>query len=255
MLFTCIIALIMLNIKKMETKKLYGNFRIAGSYAAFNLLMLLGIINSCSAQIKMQGNEIRKSAINYVQLLGFEASAQSNNVVIKWASTNESDHSYYFLEKSVDGISFQEVARVNGGTCTSSVSKFTAIDRKPLKGISFYRLKHIDRNGMQQLFNAIAFSTEANEKVNQDPQASISNIDEALSDLIQIHVKEETQIEVIDRKGVVIYKGPMPAAKEGAIHQFMKNSKIMDGVYILKVVNNDEIKTRKIYVSDNNFII
>ena len=82
-----------------------------------------------------------------VTLLYFKATAQAQLVEVKWAASKAWDFSHYELERSRNGKDFEKVATLDAEENTDFLTEFIYTDRKPLSGISYYRLKAIDMDG------------------------------------------------------------------------------------------------------------
>ncbi len=92
-----------------------------------------------------------------VQLVSFTAKLNRQGTVdLKWVTTTEINNDFFSIERSVDGINFEEILQVKGAGNTSRTLAYTAIDGKPLTGISYYRLKQTDFDGAFEYFNIVS---------------------------------------------------------------------------------------------------
>lgn len=82
-----------------------------------------------------------------VELLYFHASAAANAVHLEWVTASETNNDFFAVERSTDGTSFKEVAQVKGAGNTTAKTIYTAIDKAPFAGTSYYRLKQADFGG------------------------------------------------------------------------------------------------------------
>jgi hypothetical protein len=82
-----------------------------------------------------------------VVLLSFGAEADQQKVHLKWATASEESNDFYTIERSSDGLHFEEVLTVAGAGNSNEVLTYMATDAKPLPGRTFYRLKQTDFNG------------------------------------------------------------------------------------------------------------
>ncbi len=96
-----------------------------------------------------------------VELITFNAEVLGDKKVkLSWQTASEKNNDYFTLERSVDGIAFEEIATVNGAGNSSSLNDYTYIDEHPLEGISYYRLKQTDLNGAFEYFAPVAVNIE-----------------------------------------------------------------------------------------------
>lgn len=82
-----------------------------------------------------------------IVLLNFEAKVEEGSVRLLWQTASEQDNDYFVIEKSVDGISFEEAVRLPGAGNTSTGATYQTMDFKPYLGVSYYRLRQVDIDG------------------------------------------------------------------------------------------------------------
>lgn len=80
-----------------------------------------------------------------VELLKFDAVLLPNGTVkTDWKTASEFKNDFYTVQKSIDGINFEDVGRVKGSGTTHALHSYSLVDEKPYSGISYYRLKQTD---------------------------------------------------------------------------------------------------------------
>lgn len=83
-----------------------------------------------------------------IELLYFNASlTDDNSVALNWATELEINNKYFTIERSANGIEFEEVLQVAGAGNSLRALYYDAKDNNPLEGISYYRLKQTDFDG------------------------------------------------------------------------------------------------------------
>ena len=72
-----------------------------------------------------------------------------NDVVVRltWGTASETNNSHFDIERSIDGSLFEPLIRVPGAGTTMQDQSYSALDEKPLPGVSYYRLKQTDLDG------------------------------------------------------------------------------------------------------------
>src|SRR5690606_21502734 len=58
---------------------------------------------------------------------------------------------YYILERSNDGIHFNSIAKIKAAGNSNKNAEYNAIDKSPLPGVSYYRLKSLDLDGRSKI--------------------------------------------------------------------------------------------------------
>jgi len=82
-----------------------------------------------------------------VELLYFKAIYNGAGVDLGWATASEKNNSHFTVERSRDGLSFEEMLRVKGTSEAPGKTDYKTEDVQPMEGISYYRLKQMDHDG------------------------------------------------------------------------------------------------------------
>ena len=82
-----------------------------------------------------------------MQLTYFKAERENGEVILSWQTASEWNNDYFTIERSANGIDFEEVKRVSGQGNSADVVSYTGYDQAPLIGLSYYRLKQTDFDG------------------------------------------------------------------------------------------------------------
>lgn len=82
-----------------------------------------------------------------IELLSFSARNDGPVVALEWVTASELNNDYFEVERSADGMAFAPVVRQTGAGTSSTELHYTDIDRDPLPGWSYYRLKQVDFDG------------------------------------------------------------------------------------------------------------
>lgn len=83
-----------------------------------------------------------------IELLGFETNARNNGeVLLSWITLTETDNDYFTIERSANGLDWNEIQQIKGAGNSKEILYYRYIDPYPLPGISYYRLKQTDLDG------------------------------------------------------------------------------------------------------------
>ena len=82
-----------------------------------------------------------------IELINFEAKLNGDKVELIWATASEENNEYFTIERSDDGIIFEEILQVDGAGISNNRIEYFDIDYEPLTGVSYYRLKQTDTDG------------------------------------------------------------------------------------------------------------
>ena len=69
------------------------------------------------------------------------------------------------VERSVDGVKFEELGRVKGAGSTEEPQEYSFVDEKPYPGLNYYRLRQVDFDGAFEYHKIISvlFDGKGNE--------------------------------------------------------------------------------------------
>ncbi len=82
-----------------------------------------------------------------ITLLDFRLSALEKTVALSWSTSQEINNDYFDIERSADGVKFSKVGKVAAIATPSTINNYTFTDNIPVKGIGYYRLKQVDKDG------------------------------------------------------------------------------------------------------------
>lgn len=83
-----------------------------------------------------------------IKLLNFNVKVVDKDyVLIDWQTASEINNDYFTIERSFNGIDWEELMRINGAGNSSYLLNYSEIDYTPYNGISYYRLKQTDFDG------------------------------------------------------------------------------------------------------------
>lgn len=82
-----------------------------------------------------------------VELLSFKAKAINSSVQLTWETASEKNNDFFVVERSTNGETFEQVAKVSGNGTSSTMHYYKVIDNAPVFGLNYYRLKQVDLDG------------------------------------------------------------------------------------------------------------
>jgi hypothetical protein len=182
-----------------------------------------------------------------VSLLYFTATLENDQVLLQWASASEKNNDYFNVEKSADVLNWEAISRIQGSGNSSSVTNYSLYDPKPVKGINYYRLKQVDRDG------ATSYSA-VEQVIIQAESGVITYYPNPLDNAALLFIEyaslknENIGISVKDILGRnVLYKSF--SAVEGFNKFGIDLSGLAAGTYLLNVTSSETRRTFKIIVN------
>lgn len=139
-----------------------------------------------------------------ITLLNFKCSYKNNHVYLEWATSSEINNDYFIIERSQDGIFYEDILRILGAGNSNQLIEYSSIDFNPLIGASYYRLKQVDFDGNYSTSYPISIIID---HINKEPIYTIDLVGRTVPDNyngFRIEVYEDGRTVFISPK---IYMG------------------------------------------------
>lgn len=99
-----------------------------------------------------------------IELLEFRVVLIDSFALITWKTASETNNDFFTIKRSSDGIYFEDILIIFGSGNSTSITTYTAIDKDPLDGVSYYKLKQTDYDGQSEEFKLYWFMRYENVK-------------------------------------------------------------------------------------------
>jgi hypothetical protein len=111
-----------------------------------------------------------------VELVYFNGNLNNNKIDLEWITASEVNNSHFELEKSFDGLQFENIAMVNsiGDSYQTTTYNHTDYSQSNVKTI-YYRLKQVDNDGQFSHSHIIAINNRLDGLINQNGILSLRN--------------------------------------------------------------------------------
>jgi hypothetical protein len=119
-----------------------------------------------------------------VELAKFEGNLLDNAITLSWTTTEEAGSSHFNVERSSDLLEFSILGRVNAKGNSGNTVHYNFVDRQPLSGNNYYRLRMVDLDGSSEksriisvanYANSVAFELLGNPVVNKEIKFILKN--------------------------------------------------------------------------------
>ncbi|MBE7441929.1 MAG: T9SS type A sorting domain-containing protein [Flavobacteriales bacterium] len=158
-----------------------------------------------------------------IKLISFKANLVKKDVWLEWKTETEINNDYFTIERSANLENWEFVKKLKGAGNSNTVINYSAIDEKPLTGVSYYRLKQTDFNGDFSYSDVVA--------INNKSLGDIVVYPNPVKDLLTIKTNcENCIIKVYSAIGQLVYNG---TEKE------INTSNWAKGAYEVVIINND----------------
>ncbi len=90
----------------------------------------------------------RNAVILPVLISRFEGHRVNKQIDLNWTTAQETNNDHFDIERSLDGVNYQAIGRVNSKLHNTSLpTDYTFSDLNPANGMNFYRLKQVNADG------------------------------------------------------------------------------------------------------------
>jgi hypothetical protein len=183
-----------------------------------------------------------------VDLIEFNAIKYPQGNLLTWKTASEQNSSFYMVQRSLDGIHFEDIGRLAAAGNSSSLLSYNYLDVgvSELNGVVYYRLKQVDEDATSSYseIRSIRRSDLIQQGLSIYPMP-VKRGQNATIEYISV-MKETITIEIMDSPGKVIYTEQY-AINEGPNSVQLDCSSLSSGLYYLKIVGNT-VKSSKLVV-------
>ena len=186
------------------------------------------------------GGEIHVSPQIEHLLLYFNAEQnESKHVDINWSTATEINNEYFTIERSKDGVQFEQLEEVPGAGYSTQMTTYTSKDTNPFNGISYYRLKQTDFEGK------ISYSDIKVVNIVIDQHFTIypNPIRDVLHVVGDGNYNGKTNISIFDAIGNLKYSKQLMMNDDKRFLDIYEVSEFLSGNYFLVIQNGFQTQT------------
>ena len=181
-----------------------------------------------------------------VNLLRFNALPKGDNTVdLSWTTLSEQNNDRFEVQRSVDGKVFETIITVAGNGNISERLDYTTIDKSPLNGHSYYRLKQVDHDGKSSYFSPVPVHLDLSNMFTIFPNPA-TDMNEVK---VRLDVNEISEVLVIvqDITGRENYSKVL-LQNSGNDIAIDINDKLPDGIYFITATSKQGIFRQKLII-------
>ncbi|TND10571.1 MAG: hypothetical protein FD123_213 [Bacteroidetes bacterium] len=215
-------------------------------------------INICGSTVwngpgPTTGPIVYGSVVLPVELLSFTATLQpEGHVAIAWITASEKNNQYFTVERSTNGLSFSEIARVDGAGNSTVSRNYSATDPDPQTGVNYYRLRQTDFNGQSETFQVVAVNVQAGTasgcELQVYPNPCVPQCTVKLDDCPENSGSDIT-IDLIDASGKQVFSTVPVRDMRGSFTLTLDSSNnLKPGVYMIRGTSNREKYMKKVVI-------
>ena len=208
-----------------------------GGSIKFKLAFFNAANATASSKITIDNIEVLGIGPLPIELVSFTAVVNENNyVTLQWETASESNNDFFSIERSSNGIDFEEIMTISGAGNSSTPLFYNALDNNPEEGISYYRLKQTDYDGRYEYFQIITveINQSTSPTVNIYPNPTTGAIINVQANNVD---DEEILIVLSNVMGQIVYSKIAVQNNGSVITALIPSGILTPGIYIVSGVS------------------
>lgn len=169
-----------------------------------------------------------------IELLYFEAvpDHRFNKVDLNWITMSETNNNFFEIQRSENGVNWYAISQISGAGTSVEEKIYRSTDNQPLNGVSYYRLKQVDFDGVYTYspIKAVQF----NNQVLFSPNPTTGMV------RLNVEANLTTDVELLDANGRLVYKESFRGSSS------INFSHLPKGMYVLKTFASEKVTFDKL---------
>jgi YHYH protein/Secretion system C-terminal sorting domain len=179
-----------------------------------------------------------------ITLLNFTGKIEKSNAILNWTTANEINSKQFIIQRSTDGVHFENIGNVVSAGNTSQNSNYSFTDKNIPAGRVYYRLQQVDVDGRSKTYNIISL-------VNNTSGFEFKVLPNPASDFIAIQynnglLEQDTDVKLFDSSGKLITKTQI---NKGQTITYINIETLYSGTYIVKIQNTTASESHRVVFS------
>jgi uncharacterized repeat protein (TIGR01451 family) len=175
-----------------------------------------------------------------ITLVSFQAAVKNDDVNVTWKTSLEKNIKHFEVERSANGVNFTTIGFVQPGQ-----KNYLFIDKEPLVGNNYYRLKSLDKDG--------AFSHSTIAMVNVSNSAIISSVypnpcKGNITLRLQGLSRGDVELQVFDQTGRLLVTKQLKVQSTSEFKVALELGGLSKGNYVLRILVDDKIYQHKLLI-------
>ena len=171
-----------------------------------------------------------------VELVSFNAQKVNHTSELKWTTASEKNSDYFAVERSNDGVHFNEIGNVKSAGNSTTFINYLFTDNTPVNGKNYYRLKQVDFDGTATYSSVKMINASAVSQVTFYPNPANSN--SGLTITTPENLSGHYTIRIFDLTGRVVAEQSGDASEMKTIPVTIENT-LATGCYLLQLSDSN----------------
>ncbi|MEQ9443743.1 MAG: hypothetical protein RIG62_32185 [Cyclobacteriaceae bacterium] len=183
-----------------------------------------------------------------IELLDFQATPTVKGVNVNWVTASETNNSHFVLERSLDGLIYSTVARVEGKGNSVTQQYYENLDTHAPYGLIYYRLQQVDFDGEMKFFRTVAvmYAPQA-AQINIQPNP-VENRQTTLTAL-GLTPRQKVTIQLVNLSGFTVREYHKTVDSDGTLTMQLQNlDQVAAGLYTVVITSSQLRHVEKLLI-------
>jgi uncharacterized repeat protein (TIGR01451 family) len=176
-----------------------------------------------------------------VTLVSFNAALTGSVVNVTWKTSIEENVNHFEVLRSTNGVDFTTIGTIQPGQTT-----YLFVDKDPLKGYNYYRLKSVDMDGTTSYSSIVLVNVKNGADIISSLYPNPANGHATLK--LQGAVEGNVLVQVLDQQGRLVTTRQFGVQHTGEFKTPLDLGNLSKGSYVLRIVVNDKTYLHKLVV-------
>lgn len=171
-----------------------------------------------------------------IELLDLRAVQEGTGVRLDWITATETNNDHFAVQRSTDGIAFEDIERVPGAGTSLQTLFYSARDEHPKEGAIYYRLEQVDYDGTTTHSPVVTVNVALDQGLTVAPNPS------ATGAFTVYDISLESGQVAVFSSDMRLVRTHVGAGRDPVIHL----EDLPDGTYVLMVREGDRVRTARV---------
>lgn len=187
---------------------------------------------TCTSPSSNFCNNLTRNGALPVTLSALEVTYKDGQAIVVWQTETERNSYQFIIERSVNGVYYEPLGEQEAAIHSVTRQYYQFIDRSPVRGLSYYRLKAIDLDGSFEYFGPKSLRITAPKSLSVYPNPVEGK---TLSFRTNFAPSEADRIMLINYLGVELLEINI----NDAANSILLHEDFQQGPYILRYISDD----------------
>ena len=180
-----------------------------------------------------------------IELTKFEGACINNQITLLWQTATETYNKVFYIEKSTDGVHFNNVGKLNGAGTSNHSINYSFIDASSTETDAYYRFRQFDFNGNSSLSQIIHVFPTCAPKPVSDMVLFPSPTTDRLSLNFTLFENATVSCSIQNDMGQIVFQNQEQNLSSGFQEINLETRSLASGIYFIRIRINEQESIKK----------